>query len=124
MNPAVGKTAARGDWAEQHALDFLKSQGLSLIARNFRCRQGEIDLVLRDGRQLVLAEVRYRARGDFGNSLESVNAAKQQRLLRAAQFYLLRHPEHRSLACRFDVLGVTGSPDSPVVEWIKDAFRA
>ena len=105
-------------------MDFLKTQGLDVIARNFRCRQGEIDLVMRDGRQLVLAEVRYRARTDFGSALESVNAVKRQRLLRAAQHYLQQHPQHRALACRFDVLGVSGSSESPSISWIKDAFRA
>jgi putative endonuclease len=124
VTPVSASAPARGAWAEQAALDFLTARGLQALARNFRCVHGEIDLVLREGAALVLAEVRYRSRGDFGTALESVTATKRQRVMRTAQHFLLRHPELRRLACRFDVLGVTGPQGSPAIEWIKDAFRA
>ena len=80
--------STRGAQAEQLAAQFLQCQGLKLVQRNYRCRYGEIDLILHDGNTLVFAEVRLRSRNDFGGAAASINAAKQAKLVRTAQHYL------------------------------------
>jgi len=113
------KTA--GIAAEDLALAFLQDLGLKLLARNYRCRFGEIDLVLQDGETTVFAEVRLRKSVSFGGAAASVTSAKQQRLIAAAQHYL---GGRRDLPpCRFDVIALDRL-DSDRVEWIKDAFGA
>ena len=94
---------------------------MTLVARNFRCRAGELDLILRDGEQLVFVEVRSRRSSQFGTPAESVTHSKQQRLLRAAAFYLQR--QRLDLPCRFDVVAILQPGDAPQVEWIQDAFQ-
>lgn len=107
-----------GAEAERRAASFLERQGLELVARNWRCRFGELDLVLREGETLVFVEVRRRARRDFGGAAESITAAKRQRLLRAARHYLARAGGARP--CRFDVVLIDGSGER--LEWIRNAF--
>jgi len=121
--PARAGTAARGAWAEDAALAFLAGKGLALVERNYRCRRGEIDLVLRDGAVLVFVEVRYRRRGALVGGGESVDGPKQRRLLASAEHFLLHHRAHAGRACRFDVVAVSGEDPAPRVEWIRDAFR-
>ena len=105
--------------AEQLAARYLQQHGLTMVQANFRCRFGEIDLILRDGKTLVFAEVRQRSRSDFGGALASIDRPKQQRLILAAQFYLssLQHTPR----CRFDALLLDASGN---IEWIKNAFEA
>lgn len=110
--PAIG--AAK----EELARRYLETRGLRLVARNFRCRRGEIDLIMRDGDCLAFVEVRYRRSERFGTPAESVDPAKQRRILETARHYLQRHPT--SLACRFDVLAITGIG---CIEWLQDAFQ-
>ncbi len=106
-----------GTAAEQRAAEHLAATGLRLVERNYRCRGGEIDLVMRDGAQLVFVEVRYRSGGSFGSAAESVDARKQGRLIVAAEHYLQRHRIRPP--CRFDVVGITGDGR---IEWLRDAF--
>ena len=108
-----------GAQAERLAAQFLQHQGLKLLQQNYRCRFGEIDLILQDGGTLVFAEVRLRSRGDFGGAAASINAAKQGKLVRAAQHYLatLTHIP----PCRFDAVLLQAS-DGSGIEWVKDAF--
>lgn len=115
---------ARGDAVEAAALQFLQGHGLRLLARNAQARGGELDLVMRDGASLVFVEVRYRASAMFGGGAASVDAGKRRKLVRAAQDFLLRHPQHADSSCRFDVIDAGGNPDAPSVEWLMDAFRA
>ena len=77
-----------GQSAESRAEAFLQARGLKLVARNWRCRFGEIDLVMQDGATLVFIEVRLRSRGDFGGAAASVTSAKQKKLLATARQYL------------------------------------
>lgn len=112
---------AQGAAAEDFALRYLEARGLRLVARNFRCRAGELDLILRDGEQLVFVEVRSRRYSQFGTPAESVTRTKQQKLLRAAAFYLQR--QRLDLPCRFDVVAILQAGDAPQVEWIQDAFQ-
>lgn len=108
-----------GAHAEQLAAEFLRRKGLKLLQRNYRCRFGEIDLILQDGDALVFAEVRLRSRGDFGGAASSINAAKQGKLVRTAQHYLatLTHTP----PCRFDAV-LLQAADGSDIEWIRDAF--
>jgi putative endonuclease len=110
----------RGAQAEQLAAEFLVGQGLRLTVRNYRCRYGEIDLILQDGDTLVFTEVRLRSRSDFGGAAASIDSHKQRKLILAAQHYLAQLP--RTPPCRFDavLLQNTGEP----LEWIKNAFSA
>lgn len=107
-----------GALAEQVAAQFLQKNGLRLIQRNFRCRFGEIDLILRDGETLIFAEVRQRSRGDFGGAAASIDAHKQRRLILTAQHYLASLP--RIPPCRFDAVLLDAADN---VEWVKNAFE-
>jgi len=111
-------TAAQrsGDAAEDRAARFLERCGLRLVARNYRTRQGEIDLIAHDGAVLVFVEVRMRSAKRFGDGAETVDWRKQRRLVAAARHYLMRLG--REPACRFDVVSLEG--DEPT--WIRGAF--
>jgi putative endonuclease len=118
-------SARNGKCAEDLAAAYLAAHGLELLARNVRCKAGEIDLVCRDGVVLVLVEVRQRARPDFGGALASVATPKRRKLVRAARFLLHIRPTWRRSIVRFDVVGVQGNPrGTHEIAWIKDAFRA
>jgi putative endonuclease len=114
----------RGAAAEQLAAEHLCAHGVKILARNLRCKAGELDLVGLDGRVLIIVEVRQRGCADFGGALGSVTPAKQRRILRATRFFLQRERNWRGLAMRFDVFAVQGAPSAPQITWIKDAFRA
>lgn len=125
----TSSSQASGKLAEDQALLYLQRQGLKLVARNFRCKGGEIDLILsaplpafgqpEDAQELlVFVEVRQRRSQRFGGAAASVTAAKQARLILAAQVFLQRYPQ--APACRFDVLAMDGDR----IEWIKQAFEA
>ncbi len=111
--------SARGDDAENLAAAFLQRAGITLVARNFRCRLGEIDLIARDGKTLVFVEVRMRSSDRFGGAAASITAAKRKKLLRTARYYLAGVA--RPPACRFDALLVNGVDNS--IEWLKNAFE-
>lgn len=107
-----------GQDAEDLAAAYLQQRGLELVARNYRCRFGEIDLIARDGATVVFVEVRMRTRGDFGSAAESIGSAKRRRLLAAARQYLTNVRGER--ACRFDAVLIDGPGRD--VQWLKDAF--
>jgi len=107
----------KGAAGEAAAAAYLMDRGLTVIARNFRVRGGEIDLVCRDGSNVVFVEVRLRSRSDYGGAAASITAAKQARLTLAARHWLARHGEQ---ACRFDCVLI----EAGQIEWLKDAFRA
>ncbi|GHC09508.1 YraN family protein [Thermomonas carbonis] len=119
----------RGDAVEAAVLAYLQAQGMHMLSRNAAARGGEIDLVMldnngRDADAVVFVEVRYRASNAFGGGAASVDAGKRRRLIRAAQVFLQRHPEHANAPCRFDVIAASGDPAAPALEWLQDAFRA
>jgi len=107
----------QGNLAEDRAVRFLADRGLTLIGRNYRIRQGEIDLVCRDGGVTVFVEVRSRSRQDFGGAAASINAVKQRRLIAAARHWLARHGER---PCRFDCVLIDGTE----LTWLENAFTA
>ncbi len=109
-----------GARAEKLAADFLQRNGLRLIDSNFRCRAGEIDLILKDGATLVFAEVRLRTNTQFGGAAASITAAKQGKIVRTAQMYLQQN--RIDAPCRFDAV-LLDSLDAGRIEWIKNAFE-
>ena len=113
-----------GAAAESAAARLLASRGLTLLDANVRYRDGELDLVMRDGGTLVFVEVRYRASEDFGGAAASVTPTKQRRLIRAATRYLAAHRAYAQLPCRFDVVCATGDPQAPEMQWLRAAFDA
>lgn len=115
---------AIGTAVEAAASRFLQERGLVPLDANVRYRDGEIDLVMRDGEVLVFVEVRYRSREDFGGAAASVTRGKQKRVIRAATRYLAAHPARARLACRFDVVSADGDPGAPRMEWLRAAFDA
>jgi putative endonuclease len=120
----TSETSRRGEAAEELAAGFLASRGIVILARNIRCRGGEIDLLCLDGAILAVIEVRQRAPGRFGGALASVTPAKQRKIARAARYVLMSSGDFRGRLMRFDVIGVEGLPDGAhEISWIKDAFR-
>lgn len=111
----------QGQQAEQQALDFLLGRGLKLLERNYRCKAGEIDLIMREADTLVFVEVRYRQSNDFGRAVETVTASKQRKLLATANRYL--QMLKKDAACRFDVIALNGS-GATRIEWIKNAIQS
>ena len=107
-----------GSAAEDRALRLLVSRGMTLVERNFRCRVGEIDLVMRDGQALVFVEVRYRSDHRHGTAAETISLPKQRRFAAAARRYLQQHPAAARVPCRFDVVAITGGR----VDWLRSAF--
>jgi len=121
---AQRSTIECGAAAETAAAYYLQTQGLLVLARNLRCRAGELDLVCLDGGVIVIVEVRHRATAGFGGALASVTWRKQRKLIRATEFLTQRRPEWRARALRFDVIAVQGRPDGThELDWIRDAFR-
>lgn len=120
MSPSPTQETGRR-WENDAAL-WLATRGLRIIERNLRCRAGEIDLIALDGQTLVFIEVRYRSSCTHGGAAASVNRRKQQRLLRAARYFLprlaRRHFAGRIPACRFDVVCVNARE----MQWIRHAF--
>lgn len=112
--------AARGAAVEAACARWLGARGLPVVARNVRCRFGEIDLVLDDGEVLVFAEVRLREDDAFGGAAASVDPRKQARIVACAHWYLVQHPRQALRPCRFDVLAVGRGG---AIDWIRDAFR-
>ncbi|HEY0269216.1 MAG TPA: YraN family protein, partial [Methyloradius sp.] len=93
-----------GNQAEKIAADYLLQQGLKLLETNYRCRFGEIDLVMRDNKTLVFVEVRLRSNSMFGGAAYSINASKQKKLIITAEHYLQQHNAAAKMACRFDAI--------------------
>lgn len=114
----MGESREKGSAYEQKAAGFLEEKGYRILERNFYSKYGEIDLIARDGEYLVFLEVKYRASGQGGHPLEAVNAKKQQRIKKAARYYLWRRGLPEDTACRFDVIGFLGEE----AMHIEDAF--
>lgn len=112
---AISETQKRGFLAEERAAEYLRALGYRIEARNWRTRRGELDIVARDGDELVFVEVRSRSRSDYGTPEETVGWAKRRRILRAARSYACGRPEN----IRFDVIAL----DALGLRHLRDAFR-
>jgi putative endonuclease len=112
-----------GRIAEQQARQHLEQQGLRLLAQNWACRVGELDLVMQDGDTVVFVEVRYRSHIGWGGALESIDARKRNKVSAAAQYFLQQQPHWAKHPCRFDVVAISASEQpSQRLNWIKNAF--
>lgn len=118
MAIAPKRTTTVGGDKERLACDYLQAKGLRLLERNYRCKRGEIDLVMHERGTLVFVEVRFRASSRFGTPAETVDIHKQRKLAAAAAHYLQRNQTNPP--CRFDVIAFSGSDR---IDWIQDAFN-
>lgn len=107
----------RGKAAEDQAQKYLIEQGLKPVCRNYRCKQGELDLIMTDRQTLVIVEVRFRKTDRYGSAVESVTPAKQSRIIAATHCYL--SSLKADCALRFDVVALSGDGS---IHWIKNAF--
>jgi len=112
----------RGRAGEDRAARYLEAQGYRLLARNWRCATGELDIVATRGRDLVVVEVKTRRTDWFGHPFEAVHARKRDRLWRLSCAWVLAHPEQaRGRRLRLDVIGITGEdPGTAVLEHLED----
>ena len=116
-------TQQRGNAAEALARQHLEQQGLRLLAQNWRCRLGELDLVMLDADTVVFVEVRYRRYSAWGGAVESVDARKREKLSRAAQHFLQQESRWAKHPCRFDVIAINADSQAPAqLNWIQNAF--
>ena len=111
-----------GKRAEDFSLQHLQAHGLRLLCRNWSCRSGELDLVMLDGDTVVFVEVRYRRHAAWGGALESVDLRKQQKLIKAAQLFLLKESRWAKHPCRFDVVAMGSTEGGAHPSWIRNAF--
>lgn len=121
VNP-VPTAIELGCYGERIAVAYLTDAGLRVLDRNWRCREGELDIVARDGGALVFCEVKTRRGIGYGQPIEAVGRAKQRRLRTLAQRWLAAHDEHAP-ELRFDVVGVLVRPSRPaLVTHLRAAF--
>lgn len=104
---------------EKRAEQFLCKEGILILERNFRCRQGEIDLIGKHQNCLVFVEVKYRSSNQAGLPEEAVGIAKQKRICRVAEFYLYTHQQYGNCMIRYDVVAIAGNQ----LRWYPDAFE-
>lgn len=114
-----------GPWGEEKAAGFLRRKGYALVASNYRCKFGEIDLVVKNRRYLVFVEVKLRKNAEFAQAREFVDYRKQQRLRTTASMYLSRYPT--SLQPRFDVIEIYAPQGTEtkklIINHLEDAFE-
>ena len=110
-----------GQEGEDLAAGFLRKKGYKLVERNYRCKTGEVDLIVLDRKVVVFVEVKTRSDHSFGTPLEAVEIRKQHKMIRAAQYFLNQKGLHQREA-RFDVVGISWPGRAPIVEHIENAF--
>lgn len=121
-----GGGAARtlGQWGEDRAAEWLQQRGWRIVARNFRCRMGEVDIIAEDGRYLAFVEIKLRKDGQYGAACEAVTLSKQRKLRTTAEYYLMCRPT--DLQPRFDVAEVYAPQgtrtERPDIYYIENAF--
>lgn len=111
----------QGDEGEDLACAFLEREGYAIVERNFRYERAEVDVIAKDGDELVFVEVKSRRSNAFGEPEDAVDEAKQEQIVNAAEGYLTEK-DLDNAPVRFDVVAITYRDDSPVIEHIRDAF--
>ena len=119
----------QGEYTENLACKYLENKGFKLIEKNFNCRVGEIDLIMKDNDSLVFVEVRYRRNNSFDSGAESITTSKQSKLIKTASLYLQQHAKLNKYPARFDVVSITGFIETDNInnidfDWIENAFGA
>lgn len=120
----MSNTTEQGSYYEEMACLFLQKKRLTFLTKNFRHRQGEIDLIMRQGNTLVFVEVRYRKKDIFGSAEESITYKKQQSIISTANYFLMKN-KLWDTACRFDVITIKPSKrpfKTHDINWIVSAF--
>ena len=112
-----------GQKAEAKAEKYLRKNGFKLEQRNYRCKCGEIDLIMSNRETIIFVEVRQRTDYGFGSASESITASKRSKLSKTASHYLMTHPEACHKPCRFDVVAIDKSGSSTHIDWIPNAFE-
>ena len=125
----MATTREQGQYTENLACRYLESKGFKLIEKNFNCKMGEIDLIMKENNSLVFVEVRYRKTNNFGSGAESITETKQKKLIKTASLYLQRHAKLNEYPARFDVVSITGCIETTELnkinfDWIENAFGA
>lgn len=120
--PEVAGHLELGRQGEEAACAFLRRRGYRILARNYRCPYGEVDIVACKGGALVFCEVKARARGDLEEALEAVDARRRERMARAASHYLAREGDGGK-HCRFDVIALLKNGRAWKIEHVRDAFE-
>lgn len=127
MKPSLKATHLKqGIDAEDACCAYLRSQGLKLIEKNFRCGLGEIDIIMSDKNLLVFVEVRFRKNNNYGGGLESITPAKINKLRKTAELYLQQNHQYKN--ARFDVVAMskntetTPSKQDYTYNWVSNAF--
>lgn len=120
----AGAASTEGARAEAAAALWLQQRDVHLVARNYRCKAGELDLVGLDGSTLVFVEVRLRGARSLAGAAESVTFAKQRRLTLAAAHFLATHPRWQRHPCRFDVMAGRNAGAGFAWDWLQQAFDA
>ncbi len=118
----MAKHLESGEIAERKALKFLEKQGLHLLASNYNCRYGELDLVMCDEEHLVVVEIRYRRQTGFMKPAESITRAKRDRIARSTLHFMQRSAGYRNHPVRFDVISVSGPLERLTMDWLPGAF--
>lgn len=112
-----------GKQSEQLALEMLESKGMTFVEKNYYCKHGEIDLIMKDRNDLVFVEVRSKSKVNFGTPVETINYSKRRKIEKTARDYLYKHNLLNKINCRFDLVGVIiGSSGEKHIEHIPGAF--
>lgn len=111
-----------GQFAEEAAYQFLRSKGLQLIEKNYRCFDGEIDLIMQERSDIVFIEVRQRSSQDYGNALESITKVKMKKLIKTATHFLQKKRWLYTINSRFDIITIQTTQGKTDINWIKNAF--
>jgi putative endonuclease len=106
--------------SEQSARDYLVKEGLTWVTSNYRCRWGEIDIIMKDATHLIFVEVRARVSAEFGGAIESITLSKQRKIIKTATHYMVKNKLYDQCCARFDVISLQGT--APQLNWIKNAF--
>lgn len=114
--------ALNGDQAEKLAALYLQQQGLKLLDKNYATKGGEIDLIMRERQCLVFIEVKYRATDAWASAAEAVTRQKQEKIIRAAKFYLQKKSAAMQVECRFDVIAIHRQANKYEIDWLPHAF--
>ena len=109
---------AIGARKEELAVQYLKQQGIQVLEQNYRCRQGEIDIIAREENYLLFVEVKYRSTVQHGYPAEAVTRKKQQKIRRVAEYYQYRMQLPENTPVRFDVIAILGTE----IQYIRNAF--
>ncbi len=111
-----------GDDTETLACEYLIASGASILERNYRCRQGEVDIIARDDKYLCFIEVKYRKDCSFGFPEEAVSYKKRQHICKVSEFYLYSKYKSTDISVRYDVIAISPQDNMLSVKWIKNAF--